>query len=129
MVLINKLEPVHEHQEHLEILLNDIALAKTPAEANAQLKYTKSWTPEQRTPVIQAINKRLVQLNPIAEIKIEETPSLMAQIQNAPDLTALDVLEIDVGSRHPDIQPSLMGYVKRRRFELENGAGPVGAPL
>ena len=122
-------EPVHEHQEHLEILLNDIALAKTPAEANAQLKYTKSWTPEQRTPVIQAINKRLVQLNPIAEIKIEETPSLMAQIQNAPDLTALDVLEIDVGSRHPDIQPKLMGYVKKRRFELENGAGPVGAPL
>ncbi|KAB0650992.1 hypothetical protein F7P73_14835 [Acinetobacter bohemicus] len=122
-------EPVHEHQEHLEILLNDIALAKTPAEANAQLKYTKSWTPEQRTPVIQAINKRLVQLNPIAEIKIEETPSLMVQIQNAPDLTALDVLEIDVGSRHPDIQSKLMGYVKKRRFELENGAGPVGAPL
>lgn len=53
----------------------------------------------------------------------------MSQIQNAPDLTALDVLEIDVGSRHPDIQPSLMGHVKRRRFELENGAGPVGAPL
>ena len=122
-------EPVHEHQEHLEILLNDIALAKTPAEANAQLKYTKSWTPEQRTPVIQAINKRLVQLNPIAEMKIEETPSLMVQIQNAPDLTALDVLEIDVGSRHPDIQSKLMGYVEKRRFELENGAGPVGAPL
>lgn len=122
-------EPVHEHQEHLEILLNDIALAKTPIKANAQLKYTKSWTPEQRTPVIQALNKRLVQLNPIAEMKIEETPSLMVQIQNAPDLTALDVLEIDVGSRHPDIQPKLMGYVKKRRFELENGAGPVGAPL
>lgn len=122
-------EPVHEHQEHLEILLNDIALAKTPAEANAQLKYTKSWTPEQRTPVIQAINKRLVQLNPIAEMKIEETPSLMVQIQNAPDLTALDVLEIDVGSRHPDIQSKLMGYVKKRRFELKNGAGPIGAPL
>lgn len=124
-----QVEDHHEHQEHLEILLNDIALAKTPAEANAQLKYTKSWTPEQRTPVIQAINKRLVQLNPIAEMKIEETPSLMVQIQNAPDLTALDVLEIDVGSRHPDIQSSLMGYVKKRRFELENGAGPVGAPL
>ena len=122
-------EPIHEHQEHLEILLNDISLAKTPAEANAQLKYTKSWTPEQRTPVIQAINKRLVQLNPIAEMKIEETPSLMVQIQNAPDLTALDVLEIDVGSRHPDIQSKLMGCVKKRRFELENGAGPVGAPL
>lgn len=124
-----QVEDHHEHQAHLKEILADIALATTPIEANAQLKYTKSWTPEQRTPVIQAINKRLVQLNPIAEMKIEETPSLMVQIQNAPDLTALDVLEIDVGSRHPDIQSKLMGYVKKRRFELENGAGPVGAPL
>lgn len=45
----------------------------------------------------------------------------MVQIQNAPDLTTLDVLEIDVGSRHPDIQPKLMGYIRARRFELENG--------
>ena len=122
-------EPVNEHQEHLEILLNDIALAKTPIEANAQIKYTKSWTQEQRKPVMQAINKRLIELKAMEEPKSEETPSLMVQIQNAPDLTALDVLEIDVGSRHPDIQPKLMGYVKKRRFELENGAGPVGAPL
>lgn len=122
-------EPIHEHQEHLEILLNDIALAKTPLETNAQIKYTKSWTQEQRKPVMQAINKRLIELKSMEEPKSEETPSLMVQIQNAPDLTALDVLEIDVGSRHPDIQPKLMGYVKKRRFELENGAGPVGAPL
>lgn len=122
-------EPVNEHQEHLEILLNDIAIAKTPIEANAQIKYTKSWTQEQRKPVMQAINKRLIELKSMEEPKSEETPSLMVQIQNAPDLTALDVLEIDVGSRHPDIQSSLMGHVKRRRFELENGAGPVGAPL
>ncbi|MGB8483318.1 MAG: hypothetical protein WCD61_07255, partial [Acinetobacter bohemicus] len=122
-------EPVNEHQEHLEILLNDIALAKTPLEANAQIKYTKSWTQEQRKPVMQAINKRLIELKAMEEPKSEETPSLMVQIQNAPDLTALDVLEIDVGSRHPDIQPKLMGYVKKRRFELENGAGPIGAPL
>jgi len=126
---VKLVEPIHEHQEHLEILLNDITLAKTPIEANAQIKYTKSWTQEQRKPVMQAINKRLIELKSMEEPKSEETPSLMVQIQNAPDLTALDVLEIDVGSRHPDIQPSLMGYVKRRRFELENGAGPVGAPL
>ena len=124
-----QVEDHHEHQEHLEILLNNIALAKTPLEVNAQIKYTKSWTQEQRKPVMQAINKRLIELKAMEEPKSEETPSLMVQIQNAPDLTALDVLEIDVGSRHPDIQSKLMGYVKRRRFELENGAGPVGAPL
>ena len=43
----------------------------------------------------------------------------MVQIQNAPDLTTLDALEIDVSTRHPDIQPRLMGYVKKRRYELE----------
>lgn len=128
-VINQQVEDHHEHQEHLEILLNDIALAKTPIEANAQIKCTKSWTEDQRKPVIQAINKRLSELKSMTEPKSEETPSLMVQIQNAPDLTALDALEIDVGSRHPDIQTKLMGYVKKRRFELENGAGPVGAPL
>ena len=49
----------------------------------------------------------------------------MVQIQNAPDLTALDVLEIDVDSCHPDIQTKLMSYVKNRRFELENGIEPT----
>ena len=122
-----KVDDYQEHKEYLDVLLNDVALAQTPTEANALLKYTKHWTAEQRTPVIQAINKRLVELNPIAEIKIEETPSLMVQIQNAPDLTALDVLEIDVGGRHPDIQKNLMKYVKSRRFELENGINPIGA--
>lgn len=124
-----QVEDYHEHKERLDVLLNDVALAQTPTEANALLKYTKHWTAEQRTPVIQAINKRLVELNPIAEIKIEETPSLMVQIQNAPDLTALDVLEIDVGSHHPDIQPKLMSCVTKRRFELENGINPIGASV
>lgn len=124
-----QVEDYHEHKEHLDVLLNDVALAQTPTEANALLKYTKHWTAEQRTPVIQAINKRLVELNPITEIKIEEAPSLMVQIQNAPDLTALDVLEIDVGSRPPDIQPKLMSCVTKRRFELENGINPIGASV
>lgn len=121
-------EPVHEHHELLSELLNDVTLAKTPVEVNALIRYTKSWSEDQRKPVIKAMNARLIELSKQNE-EITEAPSLMAQIQNAPDLTALDVLEIDVGSRHPDIQSKLMGYVKKRRFELENGAGPVGAPL
>jgi hypothetical protein len=44
----------------------------------------------------------------------------MVQIQNAPDLTTLDALEIDVAARDPQIQPKLMGYVRKRRVELEN---------
>ena len=53
----------------------------------------------------------------------------MVQIQNAKDLTELECLEVEVFNRHPDIQSKLMDFVKRRRFELKNGAGPAGAPL
>lgn len=117
-------EDLHEHQDHLNELLNDVASAQTPIEANALVRYTKSWTAEQRKPLLIAINNRLVELN---KVKLEgiESPSLMVQIQNAPDLTALDVLEIDVDSCHPDIQTKLMSYVKNRRFELENGIEPT----
>lgn len=121
-------EPIHEHQEHLKEILADIALAKTPVEVNAQIKYTKSWSEEQRKPVIMAMNARLIELSQL-NIEVTETPSLMVQIQNAPDLTALDVLEIDVGSRHPGIQPKLMSCVTKRRFELENGINPLEASV
>ena len=121
-------EPIHEHQEHLKEILADIALAKTPVEVNAQIKYTKSWSEEQRKPVIMAMNARLIELSQI-NVEVTETPSLMVQIQNAPDLTALDVLEIDVGSRHPGIQPKLMSCVTKRRFELENGINPLEASV
>ena len=52
------------HQALLNELLGNVANAATPIEANAQIKYTKSWTEEQRKPLIDAINKRLVELNP-----------------------------------------------------------------
>ena len=118
----------HNHQEHLKEILADVALAKTPVEVNAQIKYTKSWSEEQRKPVIMAMNARLIELSQL-NVEVTETPSLMVQIQNAPDLTALDVLEIDVGSRHPDIQKNLMKYVRSRRFELENGINPLEASV
>ncbi len=45
------------------------------------------------------------------------------------ELNELECLEVEVFNRHPDIQSKLMDFVKRRRFELKNGAGPAGAPL
>ena len=111
-----------------EILLNDLVNraqeAKTSTEANALIVYTKSWTEEQRKPLMNAINKRLSELGATAPPP-EQPPSLVVQIQNAPDLTALDILEIDVATRHPDIQPKLMGLVRKRRFELENSSSMV----
>lgn len=93
--------------------------AQTPDEANSVVVKTQHWTEEQRKPLLSAISKRLCELQEQSKVKSNEPPSLMVQIQNAPDLTALDALEIDVSARHPDIQPRLMGYVKKRRFELE----------
>ena len=73
-------------------------------------------------PLLLATHKRLEELEK-EKSPSGEPPSLMVQIQNAPDLTTLDALEIDVAARDPQIQPKLMGYVRKRRFELENPAG------
>ncbi|MDM1282372.1 hypothetical protein HXZ60_01995 [Acinetobacter towneri] len=123
-------KPAEESAEDkYQALLNDLvgraAVAATPAEANALVGYTKEWTAEQRKPLLTAISKRLMWLSPKPEI--EQPPSLMVQIQNAPDLTTLDALEIDVSARAPEIQPKLMDYVKKRRFELENAPDAVAS--
>lgn len=94
--------------------------AATPVEANALVKYTTDWSEEQCKPLLDAINKRLVELDAQNKTNPQSPPSLMVQIETAPDLTTLDALEIDVSTRHPDIQPKLMGYIRKRRAELEN---------
>lgn len=111
------------HQELLADLLDRVAKAASPAEANAQIKYTKSWTPEQRTPLISAINKRLVELNPS-----KAQPSLAVRIQRAEDLTELDGLEIDVSACDEEIQPRLMELVEKRRLDLDPFTAAIGEP-
>lgn len=112
------------YQHLLNDLLTRATNAQTPKEATALTGYTRNWTEAQRKPLLDAIHKRLRELAP-AEAEIKTPPSLMVQIQNAPDLTTLDALEIDVSARSPEIQPKLMDYVKKRRFELENQASEV----
>lgn len=115
-----------EYKNHLNQLLEGVSNAKTPAEVNAHTRYTKKWSEEQRKPLLDAIHKRLNELAPDAT-EIKEPPSLLSQIQSAEDLTALDVLEIDVDSRHVDIQPKLMDAIKKRKFELENQGSEVAS--
>ncbi|MDK3066174.1 hypothetical protein QPK82_20075, partial [Acinetobacter baumannii] len=74
---------------------------------------------KQMEPLLVATHKRLEELEK-EKASANEPPSLMVQIQTAPDLTTLDALEIDVAARDPQIQPKLMGYVRKRRYELEN---------
>lgn len=108
-----------EYQKNLETLLQRVSESKNPAEVNAVYRYTRTWSDKQMDPLLQATHKRLTELADQKPVE-SEPPSLMVQIQNAPDLTTLDALEIDVASRALEIQPKLMGFVKKRRFELEN---------
>ncbi|EZF14949.1 hypothetical protein BA71_02022 [Acinetobacter baumannii LAC-4] len=57
-------------------------------------------------PLLLATHKRLEELEK-SKAPANEPPSLMVQIQNAPDLTTLDALEIDVAARDPQIQSRL----------------------
>ncbi|MRA47839.1 hypothetical protein [Acinetobacter pittii] len=115
-----KVDP--EYQNKLDTLLQRVKDSKTPDEVNAVYRYTRTWSDKQMEPLLLATHKRLEELEK-QKSPSGEPPSLMVQIQNAPDLTTLDALEIDVAARDPQIQPKLMGYVRKRRFELENPAG------
>ncbi|MDA3451984.1 MULTISPECIES: hypothetical protein [Acinetobacter] len=108
-----------EYKKNLDTLLLRVKDSKTPDEVNAVYRYTRTWSDKQMEPLLLATHKRLEQLEK-EKAPSGEPPSLMVQIQNAPDLTTLDALEIDVAARDPQIQPKLMGYVRKRRFELEN---------
>ncbi|MFX5532009.1 hypothetical protein ABTD61_07525 [Acinetobacter baumannii] len=115
----NELESDPEYQKTLDTLLQRVKESKTPEEVNAVYRYTRTWSDKQMEPLLLATHKRLEELEK-SKVSATEPPSLMVQIQNAPDLTTLDALEIDVAARDPQIQSRLMDFVKKRRFELEN---------
>lgn len=108
-----------EYQEKLATLKQRVDESKTVTEVNAVVKYTTGWTTEQLSPLLKYMHKRLEVLQ---QNKAAEQPSLMVRIQNAPDLTSLDALEIDVSSLDPVIQPEMMRHVRNRRFELEKAS-------
>ncbi|WGQ06301.1 hypothetical protein [Acinetobacter baumannii] len=112
-----KVDP--EYQKALDALLQRVKESKTPEEVNAVYRYTRTWNDKQMEPLLLATHKRLEELEK-SKAPANEPPSLMVQIQNAPDITTLDALEIDVAARDPQIQSRLMDFVKKRRFELEN---------
>ena len=118
-----KVDP--EYQKALDALLQRVKESKTPEEVNAVYRYTRTWNDKQMEPLLLATHKRLEELEK-SKAPANEPPSLMVQIQNAPDITTLDALEIDVAARDPQIQSRLMDFVKKRRFELEN---PTSTPL
>ncbi|MEE8097553.1 hypothetical protein V3N00_15050 [Acinetobacter baumannii] len=119
--VLNEPETDPEYQKTLDTLLQRVKESKTPAEVNAVYRYTRTWSDKQMDPLLKATHKRLTELADEKPVE-SEPPSLMVQIQNAPDFTTLDALEIDVAARDQQIQSRLMDFVKKRRFELENPA-------
>ncbi|EPQ0791629.1 hypothetical protein NR625_001313 [Acinetobacter baumannii] len=117
----NDSETDPEYLKALDALLQRVKESKTPAEVNAVYRYTRTWSDKQMEPLLKATHKRLTELADEKPVE-SEPPSLMVQIQTAPDLTTLDALEIDVAARDPQIQSRLMDFVKKRRYELENPA-------
>ncbi|MGM1003017.1 hypothetical protein [Acinetobacter haemolyticus] len=119
-------EDKDKYQEKLATLKQRVDESQTPTEVNAVVKYTNSWSAEQRAPLLQYMHKRLEVLQ---QSKAAEQPSLMVRIQNAPDLTTLDAIEIDVSSLDPIIQPEMMRYVRTRRLQLEQTASLIEEDL
>lgn len=118
-MIMSQYEQRKKEVKRLEILadlLEIIANAQTPAVANAQIRYARDWTVEQQVPLQKAISKRLCELAPVEH---EMPPTLMDRIQKAPDLTTLDILEVDVGARSPDMQPKFMAEIVKRRRVFE----------
>ncbi|EPT8488402.1 hypothetical protein ACVS4F_003669, partial [Acinetobacter baumannii] len=81
-----KVDP--EYQKTLDTLLQRVKESKTPAEVNAVYRYTRTWSDKQMDPLLKATHKRLTELADEKPIE-SEPPSLMVQIQNAPDITTL----------------------------------------
>ncbi|MBV6563808.1 hypothetical protein JMA19_19345, partial [Acinetobacter baumannii] len=93
-----KVDP--EYLKALDALLQRVKESKTPEEVNAVYRYTRTWNDKQMEPLLVATHKRLEELEK-EKASANEPPSLMVQIQTAPDLTTLDALEIDVAARDP----------------------------
>lgn len=104
------------YQEQLKDLVGRASKASTPAEANALVRYTTTWTQEQRAPLIRAISKRLTELPQPKqdEVKIP----LISRLQDAPDLKTLELYETEISLAHPSVHKTLQNMAAKRRGEL-----------
>jgi hypothetical protein len=113
-------KPIEEEEGKYQKKLNDLKKrvdeSKTVTEVNAVTKYTTQWSAEQRAPLLQYIHKRL---DALKKDKQANEPSMLAQIQNAPDLATLDAFEIDIHSLDPLAQPKMMQAITTRKKELD----------
>lgn len=104
------------YQNQLKNLIDLASKAATPAEANALVHYTTTWTQEQRAPLIRAISKRLTELPQPKQDEIKQP--LISRLQNAPDIKTLELYETEISLAHPSVHKSLQNMAAKRRGEL-----------
>lgn len=78
-----------EYESKLADLIQHAKNAKTPAEANALIRYARNWTPEQTEPLKKAIHARLLQLDKTLIERIREAQSPAILNTFLPDIQAL----------------------------------------
>ncbi|UIY52744.1 hypothetical protein KXS17_17075 [Acinetobacter baumannii] len=98
------------YEVELKSLLDELENTTSPGSANDLVSRTRHWSEEQRKPLLDAINKRLTTFT---QPQAKEPPSLMVQIQTAPDLATLDILEVDIGGKPQEIQTKLMDFCQK----------------
>ncbi len=91
----NTIEKDAKYESELERLTNQVSSAATTAQANDVILHTQHWTEKQRTPLLAAISKRLVELD----------VSLLNQIRNAPSMAILNSLLSEVENLAPGTYP------------------------
>lgn len=91
----NTIEKDAKYESELERLTNQVSSAATTAQANDVILHTQDWTEKQRTPLLAAISKRLVELD----------VSLLNQIRNAPSMAILNSLLSEVENLAPGTYP------------------------
>ena len=101
-------------QQLLADLLENVKNAKTPAEANAQVRYTRSWTEEQRKPLMSAISKRLSELH-------AQSKPLNERINESKTVDELDALLSELNTLNDGSGHAMMILYAQRKEILSQG--------
>ena len=101
-------------QQLLADLLENVKNAKTPAEANAQVRYTRTWTEEQRKPLVSAISKRLSELH-------AQSKPLNERINESKTVDELDALLSELNTLSGESGHAMMTLYAQRKEILSQG--------
>ncbi len=104
-----------QYETTLNYLLDFVRQAKTPKAVNSVMNKTTSWTTEQRAPLLSAIHKRIVELNPIESAE----SSFISRIDKAQSVAELDSIYLEVKNLEQDLHERLAIYMNQKRSDID----------